>query len=292
MVRYRVLPSSIATALLCALLLVFSAQAVSAQPGEHSQTRPVPPAAVPAPFSVNASSQSAASSVEFIGADQMKESDKLLAADAESSIAEHARLSYFDLTQGRWSYQQIACRALPNHLFLQYTRNSGTGDVTVFSASVPRNNQGRVRIIPILRRGYSLFSPAPINALTISAFNHIRNEEPAANSASWLGTALCYAALAGRQPKLPSPPDEGSGTKPVVAVTPTMEVSQRGSEVIRFADENAAAKPMEWSMTFTRKGRLIKATHAPAPVISGRPVPQATGDAKTWTVPGAAASQP
>ena len=69
--------------------------------------------------------------------------------------------------------------------------------MSVFSASVPRNGAGRVRIVPILKRGYSLFSPAPINALTISAFNHIRAEEGEAANSDWLGNALCYAALAG-----------------------------------------------------------------------------------------------
>jgi hypothetical protein len=72
--------------------------------------------------------------------------------------------------------------------------------VSVFTVSIPRGGDGRVRIIPIQRRGYSLFSPAPINALTISAFNHIRAEEHP-KAPDWLGTGLCYAALAGAHPQ-------------------------------------------------------------------------------------------
>ena len=75
--------------------------------------------------------------------------------------------------------QKIACPRLTNHLFVQFTRNNGNGDVSIFSASIPRNGMGRIRIVPILKRSYSLFSPAPINSMTISAFNHIRSEEGA-----------------------------------------------------------------------------------------------------------------
>ncbi len=117
------------------------------------------------------------------------------------------------MQQGTWNATQVVCPALPHHLFLRYTRNNGTGDVTVFTASIPRNGDGRVRIIPIQRRGYSLFSPAPINALTISAFNHIRAEEPDdQRAANWLGNGLCYAALAGGHPRMPDPDaDAGPG---------------------------------------------------------------------------------
>ena len=123
-------------------------------------------------------------------------------------------------SKGQWSYQQVVCPALPNHLFLQYTRNNGVGDVTMFTASIPRGGEGRVRIIPILRRGYSLFSPAPINALTISAFNHIRAEEPDGTSSNWLGNGLCYAALAGAHPRIAEAHQEPDIDRPAPHLRP------------------------------------------------------------------------
>jgi hypothetical protein len=102
--------------------------------------------------------------------------------------------------------------ALPEHLFLRFTRNDGAGDVSLFSASIPRG-EGRVRIIPIQRRGYSLFSPAPINAMTISAFNHIRDEERSDQAPDWLGTGLCYAALAGAHPQAALLAEDAEGTE-------------------------------------------------------------------------------
>ncbi len=212
----------------------------------------------------------------------------MLAADAESSIAEHAGLNGFALEQGTWSYQQVVCPALPNHLFLQYTRNNGVGDVTVFTASIPRSGEGRVRIIPILRRGYSLFSPAPINALTISAFNHIRAEEPPRKSSSWLGNGLCYAALAGAHPRIAPSDREPVPHKPVEALTAMMDVPVKSGEVIKFADDAATPKPMEWTMTFTKKGKLIKATHFPSPMITAHPVPENSAVLKITPVPPAA----
>jgi hypothetical protein len=212
----------------------------------------------------------------------MTESDRLLLADAEASITEHAAFAGFDFDKTNWSYEQVVCPALPNHLFLQFMRNNGDRDVTVFSASIPRGGEGRVRIIPILKRGYSLWSPAPINSMTISAFNHIRAEEAGADETSkedpeWLGNALCYAALAGAHPQVRAADAEPSLHKPIPAVTAVMNVTlnAKSAEVIRFADTAALPRPMLWTMTFTRQGKLVKATHSPAPMTSVRPVPQA-----------------
>jgi hypothetical protein len=225
--------------------------------------------------------------IEFRSADQLTEKDRLLVADAESSIAEHAGFAGFDFDRTKWTYQQVVCPALPNHLFLQFMRNNGVGDVTVFSASIPREGEGRVRIIPILRRGYSLFSPAPINALTISAFNHIRAEEPTASNSDWLGNGLCYAALAGAHPQIISPDASPAPNKPIPALTAAMDVQlqAKNEEVIRFADAAAIPRPMEWTMTFTRQGKLIKATHSAAFMEKASPVTQKSAVIKTTQVP-------
>lgn len=259
--------------------------AVDAAPVRHGKSRLVPPAVSPAPFSTDVSNREAALSVEFRTAAQMTEKDRNTAADAESSVAEHAGADGFAFAEGKWSYQQVVCPALPNHLFLQYTRNNGVGDVTMFTASIPRDGEGRVRIIPILRRGYSLFSPAPINALTISAFNHIRGEEPDGTSSNWLGNGLCYAALAGAHPQVPNPTKELDTDGPAPALTAVMDVQAAGGEVIQFADIAAKPKPMEWTMTFTQKGKLISAKHFPAPMFAERRVPQGAPELKTRPVP-------
>jgi hypothetical protein len=212
----------------------------------------------------------------------MTAQDRADAANAEAAIGEKAGFMGLGYDQGKWTYRQVVCPALPDHLFLQYTRNNGVGDVSLFSASVPRGGEGRVRIIPIQMRGYSLFSPAPINALTISAFNHIRAEERAVGegSADWLGTAPCYAALAGGHPQAAHLPSAEVNAKDAGAPPAVLEVEVNGAATLSFADVAAVPRPMEWTMIFDRRGTLLKARHAPADLVTVRKLNPAPVDEK------------
>ncbi|MGB6687227.1 MAG: hypothetical protein WBE76_05235 [Terracidiphilus sp.] len=246
----------------------------------------VPAKVPPMPFPPGSETPGRVRSIEFISAGQLSEKDKLLEADAESSIQERTHWADMDFNQGKWSHRQLLCPALPNHMFLQFTRNNGTGDVSVFSASIPRNGEGRVRIIPIQRRGYSLFSPAPINAMTISAFNHIRAEEHADRPPDWLTTGLCYAALAGAHPETVLYEDTSStGKEFPAAPAPIMQIPKGGGAVIRFADVAASPRPMLWTMTFNGSGKLLKATHSPAPLITAKAVTPASPTLKVKQIP-------
>lgn len=191
---------------------------------------------------------------------------------------------------GDWAYQQIACPAFPGHLFLQYTRRAAAGDGTEFSVSIPRGHEGRVRIIPILKRSYSLFAPAPINAITIAAFNHIRAEETSAAESHWLGNALCYAALTGAHPVLAATGEKGVEAPPAHSQLPTqLVVPLRGGEQIQFDDDADAARPAEWTLFFDRKGQVVKATRRRIDAVHVRTVPAGSAVTRSWTVPSAAA---
>lgn len=289
MLRFRFFLAVLVPAI--AACLCVSAQALAQEqefPTAPEQGKPVPAAIPPVPFSADDAVAAPPLSVEFRPADRMTKSDILLVADAESAVAEHARLNGFSLEQGTWNYEQIVCPALPGHLFLRYMRNNGVGDVTEFSASIPRGSEGRVRIIPILRRSYSLFSPAPINALTISAFNHIRAEEPSGQSSNWVGNGLCYAALAGAHPQIMQLGVDSQDKESQPGLAARLVIPKEGGEVIKFDDAAAVPHPMEWTMTFTRKGRLTKATHVPAVLIKTNPVSQKSPFQKSRTVPQAA----
>ena len=249
--------------------------------------REVPTERAVTPFSREATRQTPLYSVQFRSADELSQQDRLLLADAESSIAEHAGFAGLNYQQNNWNYRQIVCPTFSNHLFLEYMRSNGEGDRSVFSVSIPRNGNGRVRVIPILKRGYSLFSPAPINALTISAFNHIRAEEDEGANSDWLANALCYAALAGSQPQIVTADASPEPGKPVPALTAKMEIlsENHGEEVIRFDDAAARPHPMEWSMVFTRKGKLIKATHREASLLTAKAASQKSPVIRTRQAP-------
>jgi hypothetical protein len=237
--------------------------------------KPVPALKEPAPFPVDSVPLAQGLTIEVRTPEQMTEKDRLLEADAESSIAERAGFADLEFNAGKWSYRQLVCPDFPNHLFLRFTRDNGAGDQSVFSASIPRNGEGHVRIIPILRRSYSLFSPAPINEITIAAFNHIRAEEKAESSPSWVGTALCYAALAGANPvALPMGDASLPGGFPA-ADAPELEVVSAGGEIIHLADASAKPRPVVITMTFNKKGRLLKVKR-PVDVVS-KPTPVPAG---------------
>jgi hypothetical protein len=215
----------------------------------------------------------------------MSARDREAATNAESAIAERAKYAGLEFNQGKWSYEQEVCSALPEHLFLRFMRNNGTGDVSLFTASIPRGNEGRVRIIPIQLRGYSLFSPAPVNAMTISSFNHIRGEENPDHAPvpNWLGTGLCYAALAGGNPQLP----------PIGQDQAHLQTLSDGTgAIISFDDVSKASSPMKWTMTFDSKGKLLKATHSKAGLLKANPLHPAAVDQAGKPVPAIPPAQP
>jgi len=253
---------------------------IEQSPSGHVRT--VPPAFTPSglPFAIdgNASERS----IRIVSEADLTREDRDLFADAESSIQEQAGVQNLDFDSAGWTYSKLVCPALPRHLFLRFTRDDGTRQMSMFTAAIPRDGNGRVHIIPIVRKGYSLFSPAPIGALTIAAFNRIRVEDGAGKTADWLGTGLCYAALAGANPDAGEPINPDTTEIPAT-MPPTLTTLSEGGAIIRFVDVSATPHPMEWTLTFDAKGKLLKAAHTPA-AITGPPrhvgEAEATGQAK------------
>ena len=252
--------------LLAAATLVAPAQALSAQ----SQTtepdaavwHPVPSARpIHAPFPIKGKLPL---TVEIRPASAMSAQDQVLEANEEGAVRERAGVHLMDFTLTGWSYSQIDCPAFPGHLFMRFTRIAGKGDVSAFTASVPRFGQGRDRIIPIQRRGYSLFSPAPINTMTIASFNHILAEERAAGEPNWAAIGVCYAALVGTG---------GEGTLSLTPVGgPILQLQNDGGATILFTTTDPHAK--NWTMEFDRRGVLKKATHTGEADYTYHPVPK------------------
>ncbi len=273
MVRFGSFPTAFALAALGVFTVSGAAQA-------SDQNQPAPPKMkVVSPKSQNMSFpwnslNTTSPAIEIRPADQLSQKDHDLLGVAEPMIAEQAGLEGMEFNEGNWTPRQIVCTSLPAHLFLRFTRNEGAGDVSEFSASVPRNGQGRIRVIPIERRGYSLFSPAPINPVTIAAFNAIRAEEPPGEEPSWLGIGLCYAALAGANPHVGEP--DSSSDPEDLAAPPSLRILKQGA-LVGFVDTEALPRPMKWTLMFDAKGKLIKASLAPSPspIIRRRPIASA-----------------
>ncbi len=241
--------------------------------GASYKTRPLPATEIIAPFSLDASTSTGVNPIEYLSESQMTEMDRNLETSAEPSILERATMAGIEFDKGNWSYEQLACQALPGYVFLLFQENNGAGDRSFFSAAIPRNGEGRVRIIPIQRRGYSLFSPAPVNALAIATFNHLRADEPARKPADWLSTALCYAALTGGHPDTSPLAKKSADANLGLSFPPTIEVESDGGAIIRFVDESTARQPMQWALTFSSTGKLLKVARSATPLYAVKLVP-------------------
>ena len=229
-------------------------------------------------------------SLEFRAPGQMTPEDARLAENAQTAIAERAVHQGFNLWGNNgvavgtgpedWNYEQAVCPVFPDQLILEYSRENGKGEISLFSAIVPRGNEGHVRVIPIRRRNYSLWTPTPTNALTLNDFNHLVKESPNGLDPDWLTIGLCYAAMAG-----------GHVRAALQAMTPAQEAyplfmpakltvfSKTGAEV-HFADithyDDPKARSMEWVMNFAQSGRLLKVRHVASSEITERSLPPTT----------------
>jgi hypothetical protein len=242
--------------------------------GASYKSLQVPPIRNLAPFSVDPQQSPNAKLIEFHAESEMTQPDRDLAASSQASIRSDAALAGIEFGEGKWTYEQLVCPALPGHLFLLYRGDNGAGDVTIFSAAISRAGDGHVRIIPVQRRGFSLFSPAPVNALTIAAFNRIRMSEPANPDADWLAVALCYAALTGAHPETSPIQDKSPEPGLTLSFPPTLEVGVGGESTVRFVDGSGPRQPTEWALTFNGKGQLLKVINSAVPAYPVRVVPQ------------------
>ncbi len=268
------------------LLLALVGTGVAAQTGDQQQPAAQPSAPhntsvhtlnfIPHPFPAHKDNQAhklvfpsgsetaRTNALEYRTEAEMTPADRDLVLNAEGTIAERAHFDDldFDAAPGNpWQMQQAVCPVLPHHLIVQFTLNRGKGDVSVFTAIIPRDPASRIRIIPVEKRGYSLFSPAPVNAVTLSVFNRIFAEEKATAPVDWLTLGLCYASMAGARPKAELIAADTHSEQLPEARPATLLMEKDGSEKIIFVDMAALPAPMEWTMVFNTKGRLLKAVH-------------------------------
>ena len=232
------------------------------------EVHPIP---TPSPFPLDVPGRPA-TSLEFRAPEAMTVADRSLAEGSQDEIARRAGLtgirfsgSGTDSSLGSWGYEQAVCPVFPNHLVLEYSRSNGPGDVTLFSVVIPRGGEGHVRVIPVRRRGYSLWTPASSNALTLNDFNHIVKEEGALPG-DWATTGLCYAALAGGHVRALLVTWKAEEQKFPLVMPMTLDVSRKGGAELRFADSSGLPdeRSTAWDMEFAQNGQLVKVRRRPA----------------------------
>lgn len=203
-------------------------------------------------------------------ADQMSPVDKDLLASAHSAIHEAAHNLDLEYNKPAWTTEQIDCPAFPNHLLVRFSRTHGKSDVSVLMVAIPRAASGTVRIIPVLRSGYSLFTPAARNKLTIATFNHIRADHEGTGKPNWVDVARCYIALAGSDPDIPQQAPAAAPGGVSTAGEPILEVAENHQVIIRY--ETLWPSPTQWKMVFNKQGKLLAVATSHLHVPSVRPV--------------------
>lgn len=234
----------------------------------------LPPATeIASPFALNAPASKSANAIEFLDQEAMSSQDRAAVISAMPAIQSRVALAGFSLEQGNWSYHQIVCPVLPEHVLLLYSRNEGADNLSQFSVAIPRDGKSTVRVVPILRRSFSPYTPAPVSPLTIATFNRVRDNGQTGEKPDWLVTGLCYAALAGVHVTL-VPADTGRGKSgPMRAMTPLLEIGIDGGNTVQFVDVENAQKPKEWDLIFDSKGKLVKVEVSAAPPLQIRMLP-------------------
>jgi hypothetical protein len=245
-----------------------SGAAASDQTIDGVRVTVIHPKETPSPFPLEGHTERL-HSLEFRTPEQMSAADAELVRANEGEIARRAGLAgLHGLGMGEesgassgWGYEQAMCPQFPNHVVLEYSRDNGHGDYSLFSAVIPRG-EGHVRVIPVERRSFTLFTPAPANALTVNDFNHIVNEERergGGEGPDWLALGLCYAALAGGHVRAALVPLNAADETYPLYRPAMLEVSRKGGAEVSFADTSAVPVVQTWELSFAQDGRLLKA---------------------------------
>ena len=243
----------------------------------------VPERPMPTPFSLDVSS-GRISGLEYRAPEAMTPEDRSLAESAQAEIMRRADLQGLRMHEDAgWGYEQAVCPVFPEHIILEYSRQAGDGDVTLFSVVVPRGGEGHVRVIPVRRRGYSLWTPTSQNSLTIHDFNHMVKESSLPKD--WLMTSLCYAALAGGHLRVALIPQTPAEEHYPLATPPMITVSNKGGAEIRFVDAGPATRRGEWVLEFAQNGELKKVRRVQSSELVEHPTKEGIVDVGATAMP-------
>jgi hypothetical protein len=207
-------------------------------------------------------------------ADAMSPNDAAVVRAKQHEITMEAAMFGYDLTQGHWSYDETECPDIPDALLLHYrTAAAANGAQSLFTAVVPRG-QGRVLVNPVLYHGATPFEAAIGQKRTMSVFNQAVPAEIAKQDVQpdghWLTLAICFAEIAGSEPRVPEHPELEAPL--VKAPMPTIRLSEaKGTMDIQFTGREAPTDYTVWNISVNQQGRAMEAASITYPNYSGQP---------------------
>jgi hypothetical protein len=218
------------------------------------------------------------STLPVLGAGQMNAADRALLQQREVAVSSAAAFYGFDISDSRWTYQQIVCRSLPDHMMLNFENDSVEHGPSHFVAVVPANGD-KVQVVTDYAHGLLPFHAAWEKSAAYQAFNQMittdRGERELGPSSHWLNLGMCFAALAGHLPRVPVPKESVEASEALTkrnGITPIILIDPGKDAQVYFSDISAA-RTGNWRLRFDNRGRLTKAQLDTMAPLTTRVVP-------------------
>ena len=202
-------------------------------------------------------------SLEHRTPNAMESVDRDLLRARQKELIQEAEFYGYDITTSDWIYDQAVCPQLPNTMLLHYLNKFPDGSESLFTALIPRNAD-RIRIVPVLYRNASPFTPAVKNPRNFSIFNTLVPAEIAkkdsGSEGKWLSFGVCYAEVVGGRPNVPDEPSLDVATIKAPSATLRIDTTSRQRQV-QFSDRDAAKVFKIWTVSFNDNGRVTAAAN-------------------------------
>jgi hypothetical protein len=218
------------------------------------------------------------STLPVLDAGQMSAADRALLEQREVDVSGAAAFYGFDISDSRWTYQQIVCRSLPDHMMLNFENDSVEHGPSHFVAVVPANGD-KVQVVTDYAHGLLPFHAAWEKSAAYQAFNQMittdRGEHELGPSSHWLNLGMCFAALSGHLTKVAVPKEsveasealtKRNGSTPIIMIEPGKDAEVNFSDI-------SAARTGNWRLRFDNRGRLTKAELDTVQPLKTRVVP-------------------
>jgi hypothetical protein len=226
-------------------------------------------------------------SLEHRAPDAMDTADRDLLRTRQKELIGEAQFYGYDITTGDWTYDQAVCPQLPNTVLLHYLKKFPDGSESLFTALVPRD-AGRIRIVPVLYRNASPFTPAVKNPQNFDIFNMLVPLEIARKDSSldgkWLSLGVCYAEVVGGRPNVHNEPSLDAATIKAPLATFRIDTTTRQRQV-QFSDRDAAKVYTIWTISLNEKGRVTAAANEDYATYVARIVQPAQPTSTTTPLP-------
>jgi hypothetical protein len=221
------------------------------------------------------------STLPVLDAGEMNAADRALLQQREVDVSTAAAFYGFDISDSHWTYRQIVCRSLPDHMMLNFENDSVQHGPSHFVAVVPAKGD-KVQVVTDYAHGLLPFHAAWEKSSAYEAFNRMttsdRGEHAMGPQSHWLNLSMCFVALTGHVPRAAVPKEnveasealaKRNGSTPIIMIDPGRDAEVHFSDISMESTGN-------WRLRFDDHGRLTKAELDTVGPLKTRVVPMSS----------------